>query len=70
MMRDHHGSKNPNAILTPLLVKEVRRLHRLGFGYGWIASWLSVSKSCIQGILTGRTWKASKKRTRRDKVRS
>lgn len=65
-MRDHRGSKNPNAVLTPLLVEEVRRLHQLGFGYGWIAGWLNVSKSCIQGILTGRTWKSSNKLTRRD----
>lgn len=56
MTNDHRGQKNPNAVLTPLLVVEMRRMHKLGFGYGWIANWVGVSKSCVQKVLTGRTW--------------
>lgn len=65
-MRDHRGAKNPNAVLTPLLVAEARRLHAASFGYGFIARWIGVSKSCVQAVLTGRTWSAkNEKRTRR-----
>jgi len=55
--RDHRGARNPNAVLTPRLVGEARRLHAAGFGYGFVARWLDVSKSCAQALLTGRTWK-------------
>lgn len=55
--RDHRGARNPNAVLTPLLVREARRLHAAGFGYGFVARWLGVTKSCTQALLTGRTWK-------------
>lgn len=55
--RDHRGANNPNAVLTPLLVGEVRRLHEVGFGYGFIATWLDVTKSCVQAVVTGRTWR-------------
>jgi len=53
----HRGTLNPNAVLTPLLVSEVHRLHRLGFGYGWIAKWLGVSKPCVQKVIKKRTWR-------------
>jgi hypothetical protein len=53
---NHKGSKNPNAVLTPALVKEMRRLHGLGFGYTWLARWLNVSKSCVARVITGQTW--------------
>ena len=56
-MRNHRGQKNPNAVLTRRLVLEMRRYHDAGFGYGWIARWLGVSKSCVQAVLTGRTWR-------------
>lgn len=56
MSRDHRGARNPNAILTPLLVAEIRRYSAAGFGYGWIARWLDISKSCVQAVVTGRTW--------------
>lgn len=59
-MRNHRGQKNPNAVLTPRLVREMRRYHRAGFGYGWIARWLGVSKSCVQAVLTGRTWRSER----------
>lgn len=61
-MRDHRGGKNPNAVLTPRLVAELRRLHEAGFGYGWIARWLGVSKSCVQAVLTGRTWRTTSRK--------
>ena len=63
MKRNHRGARNPNAVLTPRLVEEIRRYHAVGFGYGWIAVWLDVSKSCVQAVLTGRTWR-SKRRAR------
>lgn len=53
----HRGSSNPNASLTERLVREVVRLHGLGFGYQRIADHLDVSKSCVQKVLTGRTWR-------------
>lgn len=53
---NHKGSKNPNAVLTPALVKEMRRLHELGFGYTWLARWLGVSKSCVARVITKQTW--------------
>lgn len=49
-------------MLTPRLVAEVWRFHRAGFGYGWIARWLDVSKSCVQAVLTGRTWSKARQR--------
>jgi hypothetical protein len=55
-MTSRRGSRNPNAALTPRLVREVRRMHANGFGYGFIATWFSVTKSCIQKIITNRTW--------------
>ena len=61
MKRDHRGARNPNAVLTPRLIAEARRLHGEGFGYGFIANWFGVSKSCIQALLTNRTWKRTKK---------
>lgn len=57
MKRDHRGQRNPNAVLTPRLVREARRLHAAGFGYLWISRWLGVTKSCVQAVMTGRTWK-------------
>ena len=63
MTVNHRGQKNPNAVLTPLLVAELKRMHKLGFGYGWLANWLGVTKSCVQKVLTGRTWSAKKKRS-------
>jgi len=60
--RNHRGARNPNAVLTPLLVAEARRLHASGFGYGFVAKWLGVTKSCTQALLTGRTWKKSNRR--------
>ncbi len=54
---DRRGSKNPNAVLTPQLVREVRRLNDLGFGYLWLARWIGVSKSCIQKVCNGKHWK-------------
>lgn len=62
---NRRGSRNPNAVLTPRLVAEMRRLHRLGFGYGWLARWLGVTKSCAQKVLTGRTWSAERTRSPR-----
>ena len=53
--------KNPNAVLTPTLVVELKRMHALGFGYGWLADWLGVTKSCVQKVLTGRTWRARRR---------
>lgn len=55
---NHRGTKNPNAVLTSTLVAEMKRMHALGFGYGWLATWLGVSKSCVQKVLTGRTWRS------------
>jgi hypothetical protein len=62
MKVDRRGSRNPNAVLTPVLVAEMKRMHAIGFGYGWIATWFSVTKSCAQKVLTGRTWKAKKRK--------
>lgn len=53
---DRRGTRNPNALLTPLLVREVRLLHRAGFGYLWIARWLGVSKSCVRRVIKRQTW--------------
>lgn len=53
---NHAGEKNPNAVLTKRLVYEIRRLNRSGFGYGWIATWLGVTKSCVQKVCNGTTW--------------
>jgi len=55
--RDHRGANNPNSVLTPLLVSEARRLHAAGFGYGFVARWLGVTKSCVQALVTERTWR-------------
>jgi hypothetical protein len=55
---DHRGSNNPNAVLTPALVAEMRRLHSFGYGYGWLAAWLGVTKSCVQKVCNGSTWRA------------
>ncbi len=60
--RDHRGARNPNAVLTPRLVAEARRLHEAQFGYGFIAKWLGVSKSCVQALLTNRTWRKTIRR--------
>lgn len=54
---DRGGSKNPNAVLTPALVEEVRRLNELGFGYLWLSRWVGVSKSCIQKVCNGKRWR-------------
>jgi len=54
---NHRGKRNPNAVLTPLLVREIRRLNGLGFGYLWLARWLGVTKSCVQKVCNGSTWK-------------
>lgn len=53
---DRSGKKNPNAVLTPALVREIRRLNDLGFGYQWLANWLGVTKSCVQKVCNGTTW--------------
>lgn len=58
MKVDRRGTRNPNAVLTTLLVSEMKKLHAQGFGYGWLAQWLGVTKSCVQKVITGRTWKA------------
>lgn len=60
MIVDRRGSKNPNAVLTPALVAEMKRLHAAGFGYGYVAKWIGVSKSCAQKVLTKRTWTAKR----------
>lgn len=65
MNRDHRGARNPNAVLTSRLVAEIWRYHDVGFGYGWIARWLGVSKSCVQAVLTGRTWAKRRRRASR-----
>ncbi len=61
---NNRGKRNPNAVLTPLLVREIRRLNGFGFGYLWLARWLGVTKSCTQKVCTGRTWSNVKKRER------
>jgi hypothetical protein len=53
---NHSGEKNPNSVLTKRLVFEIRRLHSMGFGYGWMATWLGVTKSCVQKVCNGSTW--------------
>jgi hypothetical protein len=68
-IRDHRGARNPNAVLTPRLVAEARRLHASGFGYGFVAAWLGVTKSCVQALVTGRTWKTSGRRPGRARSR-
>lgn len=68
--RDHRGTRNPNAVLTPALVAEARRLHDAKFGYGFIARWFGVSKSCIQALLTGRTWRSKTRPGRTTKRRA
>jgi hypothetical protein len=54
---NHKGKRNPNAVLTPQLVREIRRMHASGFGYKWLADWLGVTKSCVQKVCNGTTWK-------------
>ena len=54
--RDHRGKRNPNRVLTLRLVKEALRLHARGYGYGKVAAHLGVTKSCVQMLLTGRSW--------------
>jgi len=54
--RDHHGKKNPNRVLTIRLIKRALDLHENGMGYGKIAKYLGVTKSCVQMLLTGRSW--------------
>ena len=54
---NHRGTHNPNAVLTPLLVSEIRRLNSFGFGYTWLSRWLGVTKSCVQKVCNGSTWK-------------
>lgn len=58
-MSYHGGVSNPNAVLTPQLVREIRRLHALGFGYGWLARWLGISKSGVRRVCKGQVWKRS-----------
>lgn len=62
MTINHKGARNPNAVLTAVLVAEMRHMHKLGFGYGWLANWLGVSKSCVQKVLKGRTWSTKAKK--------
>lgn len=54
----HKGERNPNAVLTNRLARRIRELNALGFGYGWIAQWLGVSKSCVQKVCNGKAWRA------------
>jgi hypothetical protein len=53
---NHRGEKNPNRVLTPRLVHMLVLMHELGFGYTWLSRWLGVTKSCVQMVLTGRSW--------------
>jgi len=62
---DRRGAKNPNAVLTPALVAEMKRLHAAGFGYGYVAKWIGVTKSCAQKVLTRRTWSSKRARSSR-----
>lgn len=66
---DRRGARNPNHVLTPRLVAEVRRLHKLGFGYGYVAKWVGVTKSCVQKVLNGSTWKTKRAKRPRGTVR-
>lgn len=54
---NHKGKRNPNAVLTPRLVVEIRRLNSHGFGYLWLSRWLGVTKSCVQKVCNGTTWR-------------
>lgn len=56
-MSYNQGVRNPNAALTPALVREIRRMRRLGFSLGWLATWLDVSKSCVQHVCDGSRWR-------------
>jgi hypothetical protein len=51
-----YGEKAPNAILTDLRVREIRRLLLKSISPAAIADQFGVSKSCIRHVKAGRTW--------------
>lgn len=54
---NHKGERNPNSVLTKQLVREMKRMRALGFSLGWLANWLGVTKSCVQKVCDGTTWR-------------
>lgn len=69
-MRNHAGKRNPNAVLTPLLVREIRNLRSAGWSYGNIVKHLegNVTRSCVQKVCNGSTWKQSTRSKRKRRL--
>lgn len=50
------GEDSPNAKITEDDVREMRRLHKLGFGAGKIAASFEMSRAMVGRIITGKSW--------------
>lgn len=52
------GLNNPNNSVTPEIVREIRSKYKKGiYGYIRLANEYGVSRGCIEGIITRRTWR-------------
>jgi group I intron endonuclease len=51
------GEGNPKSVLTWDLVREIRELYNNGVSQRKIAKQFGVSRGCIQGITTNKTWR-------------
>lgn len=50
------GEAHVNAKLNEGLVRKIRQLHDQGFGYGRIATALSVSRATIERVIKRKAW--------------
>ena len=57
--RSHHGSKNPNAKLTPLQVDEIRQTWNPGITYADLGRKYGVTYVTIRRIVHGDLWKGT-----------
>lgn len=57
MLAQHTKDKSPVAAEQEERVREIRRLHDSGLGYGEIAERLGTTYFVVYGVVTGRTWK-------------
>ena len=54
------GEAHPNAKLTRTQVIEIRREIKIaGTSRAWLANRYGVSRSCVDAILSGKTWRCS-----------
>lgn len=50
------GEEHSNAVLTEELVREIRRLHSKGNGYGRIARAVGISRAQVQRVVKRVAW--------------